>query len=126
MLRILVVDDSELWREQVRNALDAVERPEIAEILTATDGYDAIRLLQSDPGKVDAVILDLEMPQMDGITFLDELSAKQLDVPVIVYSAMTNEQQGIDAILKGAKAAIPKQKMTTEILADALQTLLAG
>ena len=52
---------------------------------TATDGIDGLE--QVEAGKIDLVILDLQMPRMDGRTFLREIRARGYDMPVLILSA---------------------------------------
>lgn len=81
--RILVVDDSRVQREF---AVDLCVRLGATDIYQAEDGYQAIALLQQHP-LIEVVILDLEMPGMDGVQVLHELVRLGMDPAVIVASA---------------------------------------
>lgn len=92
-IRVLVVDDSAVVRKLVSDALKA--DPEIEVVGTAIDPYmarDKIQLLNPD-----VITLDLEMPRMDGMTFL-KILMEQHPVPVIIMSSLT--QRGSEAALE--------------------------
>src|ERR1700751_2438975 len=79
-IRVLVVDDSSVMRSQLRGALGASPQIEVAG--TAQDGRDALEAIgRLDP---DLVLLDLEMPQMNGLEVLAELRARRMRAKVIV------------------------------------------
>jgi EAL domain-containing protein (putative c-di-GMP-specific phosphodiesterase class I)/FixJ family two-component response regulator len=81
--RILVVDDSQVQREF---AVDLCSRLGAAEIYQAEDGLQAIAMLHKIP-HIDVVILDLEMPGLDGVQVLHEMVRLGIDPAVIVASA---------------------------------------
>ncbi|MCX6125895.1 MAG: response regulator, partial [Proteobacteria bacterium] len=67
-MRVMIVDDSVVFRSQIKNALDG--NPEIEVVATAAHGRIAIEKLHQM--KVDLVVLDMEMPEMDGMATLAE------------------------------------------------------
>ena len=81
--RILLIDDSALQREF---AAELCQRMGIEQILHAADGFEAINLLRDD-ANIEAIILDLEMPGMDGVQVLHELARLQLNPAVVVASS---------------------------------------
>jgi two-component system, chemotaxis family, protein-glutamate methylesterase/glutaminase len=88
-IRVLVVDDSAVVRKLVSDALSA--DPEIEVVGTAVDPYAARdKIQQLNP---DVITLDLEMPRMDGLTFL-KIVMEQRPLPVIIMSSLT--QRGSD------------------------------
>jgi two-component system chemotaxis response regulator CheB len=95
-IRVLVVDDSAVVRKLVSDALKL--DPEIEVVGTAVDPYvarDKIKEL-----KPDVLTLDLEMPRMDGLTFLKIVMA-QRPLPVIIMSSLT--QRGSDVALEALR-----------------------
>jgi two-component system chemotaxis response regulator CheB len=91
-IRVLIVDDSALMRDMLSNLLS--KDPEIQVAGTARDPYEARELIrQLNP---DVVTLDVEMPNMNGIAFLERLM-KLRPIPVIMVSTMT--QKGADVTL---------------------------
>lgn len=96
-LRVLVVDDSAHTRRSIADVLEGTA--EIDVVGKAADGEEALRLVSSL--KPDAITLDLEMPKMDGFTFLRILMVKQ-PTPVIVVSSYANKENVFKALEFGA------------------------
>lgn len=80
---VLVVDDSELQRQFIAELCCEMG---IADILHAVDGFDAITQLKNNP-QIEAIILDLEMPGMDGVQVLHELARLNVALPVVLASS---------------------------------------
>lgn len=92
-IRVLVVDDSVVVRRLVSTIIDADPELEVAGI--AQDGKVALeRIRQLEP---DIVTLDVEMPVLDGLGVLAELRTSHPDLPVVMFSTLTN--RGADATL---------------------------
>jgi two-component system chemotaxis response regulator CheB len=103
--RVLIVDDSAVVRTMLAGAMEAEEDLQV--VGTAADPFIARDLiLQHAP---DVVTLDLEMPRMDGLTFLRRLMTHH-PLPVIVVSSLTRagSEASIDALRAGAIDVIPK------------------
>lgn len=93
MIRVLVVDDSALMRQLLSEILDAA--PDIAVVGTAQDPYVAReRIKELNP---DVLTLDVEMPRMDGLTFLRNLMRLR-PMPVVMVSSLT--AQGAEVTLQ--------------------------
>ena len=109
-IRVLVVDDS----ASVRQTLVAIlaEAPDIEVLGTAADPYAAARRIQED--MPDVIILDLEMPRMDGLTFLRKIMA-QKPIPVIICSTLTEQGSHMlfEVLEAGAVDVIPKPRVDT-------------
>jgi len=106
-IRVLIVDDSALMRKLLSTLLAA--DPEIDVVGTASDPYDARDKIKAlNP---DILTLDVEMPQMDGLTFLRKIMALR-PMPVVMFSSLT--QAGAEATLEaleiGAVDFIAKPK----------------
>ncbi len=105
VVRVLVVDDSALVR---RILSDALSRHDDIEVVgTATDPYVAReRIVQLRP---DVITLDIEMPRMDGLSFLSKLM-KHFPIPVVVVSSLTpqNSETALRALALGAVEVIAK------------------
>jgi two-component system chemotaxis response regulator CheB len=102
-LRVLVVDDSAYNRKNIADILDGHD--DIQVVAKAGDGDEALRL--ASQLKPDAITLDLEMPKMDGFTFLRILMAKQ-PTPVIVVSSYSNKDNVFKALELGALDFVAK------------------
>jgi DNA-binding NtrC family response regulator len=103
MTLVLVVDDVAPLAEQYAYDL---KRMGGYEVVTAADGRRALELLAG--AQVDCVILDLEMPGMDGLEVLRTLERKGSMVPVIVYTGTGSYDRCIEAIRLGAYGFIDK------------------
>ena len=104
--RVMLVDDSATVRGLMRNWLSS--EPELEVIASCSNGLAAIQgLKKHDP---EVMILDIEMPVMDGITALPEILKASPDVKVIVASTLTtrNAKVSMDALSKGASDYIAK------------------
>lgn len=104
-IRTLVVDDSAIVRRVLSSILDAA--PGIEVVGTAPDPYIARdRILSLKP---DVVTLDIEMPRMDGLTFLDRIM-RHHPLPVIVISslAQSSTTAAIEALSRGAVDVVAK------------------
>jgi len=109
-IRVLVVDDSATVRQTMREILES--DPGIEVMATASDPYVAVeRIKQEVP---DVITLDVEMPRMDGITFLERLMA-QHPIPVVICSTLTEKgsETALAALEKGAVEIITKPKVGT-------------
>lgn len=105
-LRVLVVDDSVVVRRLVSDALNA--DPELEVCGTASNGKLALDLmLQVAP---DAVTLDVEMPELDGLSTLRELRKKWPRLPVVMLSALTEKGASVtlDCLSAGASGYVTK------------------
>lgn len=110
-VRVLIVDDSASVRQTLKSVLES--DPDIEVIATAPDPYvAAARIAEQVP---DVITLDVEMPRMDGLTFLEKLMA-QHPIPVVICSSLTDagSQSGLAALEKGAVEIITKPKMGTK------------
>ena len=107
-LRVLVVDDSAANRRNIAEILEGSD--EIDVIGKAADGEEALRIALAV--KPDVITLDLEMPKMDGFTFLRILMAKQ-PVPVIVVSTYSHKENVFRALELGALDFVAKPMGTT-------------
>ena len=103
--RVLIVDDSAIVRTILSNALKS--EPDIEVVGLAADPFVARDLIAAQ--KPDIVTLDLEMPRMDGLTFLRQLMAHQ-PLPVVIVSAATQSGSAasIEALAAGAIDVIAK------------------
>ncbi|HKM92641.1 MAG TPA: chemotaxis response regulator protein-glutamate methylesterase [Prolixibacteraceae bacterium] len=116
-IKVLVVDDSVIFRRVLANAVES--DIELDLIGTAHDAFQAIDIIEKNIP--DVITLDIEMPQMDGLTFLEKLM-KQHPIPVIIVSSLTkgNKEICLDAMYKGAIDIIhkPEKLKSNENLFD--------
>jgi two-component system, NtrC family, nitrogen regulation response regulator NtrX len=105
MTSVLIVDDVAPMAEQYAYDLQRIGG---YETLIATGGAEALELLGREP--VDCIILDLEMPGMDGFGVLRALREREIDVPVIVYTGTGSYDRCIQAIRHGAYSFVDKEE----------------
>lgn len=105
-MNILIVDDSIVFRSQIKKALEGISGMDV--VGTVSNGKLAIEKLQQLP--VDLVILDQQMPEMDGLQTLKEMKKRELKPKVIMYSSLTTtgSQLTLDALANGAHDFITK------------------
>ena len=102
-IRVLVIDDSAFSRQAITRMLEASPLVEVVGV--ARDGEEALRkTLELEP---DLITVDLEMPKMDGFTFLRIVMSKR-PTPVIVISGRTGEDDVFKALELGAVDFIAK------------------
>ena len=113
---ILIVDDS----KTVRNLLAFIMKKEGFKVTAAEDGLDGLEKLYSEP-KIDLIVSDINMPRMDGITFIRTVREQEAyrDIPIVVLSTEGEEKDiqvglSIGANLYMVKPAQP-EKMVKNI-----------
>jgi two-component system chemotaxis response regulator CheB len=107
-IKVLIVDDSAVVRQVLTDVLES--DPEIIVIATAPDPFVAAeRIAREVP---DVITLDVEMPRMDGITFLEKLMA-QHPIPVVMCSSLTDAGcvTAMRALELGAVAVLAKPQL---------------
>lgn len=109
-MKILVVDDERLIRNVIREYLEN----EKYEVFEAENGFDALRVLETN--RVDLIILDIMMPRMDGFETLKEIR-KTKDTPVIMLSAMKEEEDKLSSFNLGVDDYITKPFSPKELVA---------
>jgi two-component system chemotaxis response regulator CheB len=108
-IRVLVVDDSDLVREMIREILSF--EPGIKVIGEAGDGARAIAMVKEL--KPDIVTMDIEMPVMGGLEAIERIIA-ECPTPILVVTAVTGVRTAFAAVSKGALDVIEKPDITTE------------
>ena len=103
--RVLIVDDSFLMRRVIRNIVEG--DPTLAVVGEAADGLEALDLVKSE--NPDLILLDIEMPRMDGVEFLRQ-ARLVTDARVIVISsvAQLGSPEAMEALALGASDILPK------------------
>src|SRR6201993_557440 len=103
----LIVDDSSVMRKIVERALRQAGIS-LGEVFEASSGVEALKLLGRR--RVDLILSDINMPNMDGLEFLRQLRAQNLapDVPVVMITTESSEEHVKQAILAGARGYIRK------------------
>jgi two-component system nitrogen regulation response regulator NtrX len=113
MTLILVVDDVAPMAEQYAYDLERVGG---YQTVVVADGRAALEALVTHA--VDCMLLDLEMPRMDGFEVLRELSAQDLRVPVVVYTGTGNYERCVQAVKLGAAGFIDKAEPVERVVQE--------
>jgi diguanylate cyclase (GGDEF)-like protein len=108
--KILVVDDEESMRELIVSLLS----PRGHQCVTANNGLEALDKIMET--KFDAIITDIVMPEMDGITLTKELSKHYQNLPVMVMTGFTEDYSAETAVASGAREFITKPFSISEFL----------
>lgn len=118
MYKILLVDDAGFMRKMVQTYLSKSGYDNFVE---AEDGLQAVAAYEEE--KPDLVIMDITMPNMDGIEALREIKAKDSNAKVIMCSAMGQEPMVMEAIKIGAMDFIVKPFKQDRIIQTVSQIL---
>ena len=119
-LKILVIDDHRLFREGLQSLL---QRRNIEVVAAVGDGYEGIRLAKElSP---DIILLDMRMPIIDGISVLIQLNKLELNLPIVMLTTSSNEQDLLDALKNGASGYLLKD-MEPDALVTALRDINEG
>jgi two-component system chemotaxis response regulator CheB len=121
-IKLLIVDDSVVVRKIISREI--AKFPEIEIVGTAPDPYVARDLIvERDP---DVLSLDIEMPRMDGITFLEKL-ARYHPMPVVIFSSLTpvNSETALRALELGAVEVMQKPWLNDSFTLQEMMILLA-
>ncbi|MDR4504838.1 MAG: response regulator [Candidatus Scalindua sp.] len=100
--KILIVDDEEGYRKVLSNSLSDIGY----ETTVATCGLEALQAIKRE--NYTAIVLDMEMPGMDGIELLEQIQKAHHPSNIIIITAYTCEDLAMRAIGKGAKKVIRK------------------
>ncbi|MFC4637580.1 response regulator [Deinococcus hohokamensis] len=123
--RILLVDDNP---HDVELALDAFEQAgHQHQVTVASGGHEAVALLrQPEPELPDLILLDLKMPQMDGLAVLDEIRAHDATrrIPVVMLTT-SGESRDVQASYEHGASAYVVKPLDFRQFADAMQTITA-
>lgn len=112
---ILIIDDSALMRRVLSDIINSDERFESK--VSATNGWEGLELLQNRGKEFDAVLLDINMPKMNGIELLEELKQRKIKATVIIVSTLARKDasETIRALELGAFDFVTKPESYVEV-----------
>jgi len=110
--KILIVDDHEIMREGLRSLID--KEPDMEVAGEASNGAEAVQL--SRELVPDVVIMDVNMPDMDGIEATGNICKQNPKIKVVVLSMYSNKQFLVDMIRAGASAYLLKEQAFKELI----------
>jgi DNA-binding NarL/FixJ family response regulator len=121
MIRVMVADDHHLVRQGIRALLE--KQPGIEVVWEARDGQEALDYcIQIEP---DVLVLDINMPRLNGIEVIQRLSAAALRTRVVILSMYSDESLVKRALQNGALGYLLKKSITEDLLA-AIQAARRG
>ncbi len=118
---ILVVDDNEMNRIMLQRMLTQ----EGATVSLAENGLKAVQAVQGDPHSFDVVMMDVQMPIMDGLTAIQTIRKKLMlnNLPILACSAGVHSQDYFNALASGA-AGFVRKPIERESMLEALESVL--
>jgi two-component system invasion response regulator UvrY len=108
-IRVLICDDHLIVRQGLKQILS--DTPDIQVVAEADNGIDAIRLVraEADAGcPFDVVLMDIAMPQRDGLDILKQLKSEYPRLPVLILSTYPDKQYAVRSIRLGASGFVSK------------------
>ncbi|QEU90109.1 response regulator [Streptomyces kanamyceticus] len=120
-IRVFLLDDHEVVRRGVRDLLDA--EPDISVVGEA--GTSERALVRGPALRPDVAILDIRLPDGDGVTVCRELRSKMPEVVCLMLTSFDDDDALLDAIMAGAAGYVLKQIKGTDLI-DAVRTVASG
>ena len=116
---ILIIDDSALMRRVISDIINSDDRFQVTEV--STNGLEGLGVLQDRGQEFDAVLLDINMPRMNGIEMLSELKKQNIKATVIIVStiAKRDAKETIRALELGAFDFVKKPESYLEVKSNA-------
>jgi two-component system, NarL family, invasion response regulator UvrY len=121
MIRVCVVDDHAVVREGLKRII--AENPGMSVTAEAGDGIEAMRILQSQP--FDVVLLDITMPNKNGLDVLKELHNESPKTPVLVLSMHSEDQYAVRVLRAGASGYLTKESAPAKLV-QAIRKVVRG
>jgi DNA-binding NarL/FixJ family response regulator len=120
-IRILVADDHPMLREGLVTVLST--QPDFDVVGEAADGSEVVRLAETL--LPDVILLDLEMPGMDGVAALEKLRESGSEARTVVFTAYDTDERILGSLRAGARGYLLKGASRTELF-DAIRTVHSG
>lgn len=121
MTKILIVDDHAVVRSGIKEFLTAVDGLDV--VAEAASGAEALTIVREQ--KLDVVLLDLSLPDIDGLELLKRMRYEVPDLPVLVFSVFPEEDYAVHAFDCGASGYLNKAGPPAEI-AQAIHAVASG
>jgi len=121
MIRILIADDHAIVRAGLRQFVaDQADMQIVAEASTGAEAIAAVRA-----GEIDVVLLDISMPDKNGIDTLKTLKHVKPELPVLMLSAYAEDQYAVNLLRAGAAGYLNKEAASTQLV-GAIRTVVRG
>lgn len=118
-MKILLVDDS----KTMRNIQKRVLEPMGATFCEADDGIEALKTIAANPSGFDMILIDWNMPNMDGITLVGRIRETDKKTPLIMVTTEAEKQRIVDAIKAGVNNYVLKPFTPPALAEKVTQTL---
>lgn len=112
MKKVLLVDDHSIVRQGLRNLIELEPDMEVAD--EAASGIEAIKLIRAN--KYDVVVMDISMPDKNGVDTLHDLKHVAPDLPVLILSGYAEEQYALNLMRSGCKGYLSKDADSEEVI----------
>ncbi|HEY1182029.1 MAG TPA: response regulator transcription factor [Rhodocyclaceae bacterium] len=114
-IRVLVCDDHLIVRQGIKQIL--ADADDIEVVCEAANGPDAIRLVREPQAKIDVVLLDIAMPQRDGLDMLKQFKSEFPKLPVLILSTYSDKQYAVFSLKLGAAGYLNKSADSEQMIA---------
>lgn len=121
MIKVCVIDDHAVVREGLKRII--AENPGMAVTAEAGDGNEALKIIQSEP--CDVVLLDITMPNKNGLDVLKEVCAQTPHRPVLVLSMHSEDQYAVRVLRAGAAGYLTKESAPAKLV-QAIRKVVRG
>ena len=111
-IRVILVDDQSLVRSGFRMLIESEDDMEV--VSEASNGLEALDVLRRMP--VDVALMDIRMPQMDGVEATQRITASPLDTKVLILTTFDLDEYVYAALKAGASGFLLKDARPTELL----------
>ena len=121
MKNVLLVDDHDIVRQGLKNLIEL--EPDIRVTGEAASGSEALKLVRAN--KYDIIVLDISMPDKNGVDTMHDLKHVAPDLPVLILSGYAEAQYALNLIRSGCKGYLSKGADSSEII-KAIKTIANG
>ena len=121
MIRIAIVDDHAIVRAGLRQFF--ADQPDFAVVAEAANGRDALDIVRA--GEIDVMVLDISMPEQNGVDTLAAIMARSPDLPVLILSGFPEAHYATTLLRQGASGYLNKDCDPDEIV-KAIRTVVRG
>ena len=122
-INILLVDDRDVIRDGLRVLLSKYPRINITE--EATDGEKAVKLIKDDLNKYDIILMDINLPKINGMEATKQIKAINSKIKIIAFSLHTSAGYIVDMIKAGVSGYVTKGEEASTYL-EAIETVYNG
>lgn len=120
-IRVLIADDQAILADGIKSVLSSCEEIEVVGI--AQDGFQALRLLEET--SPDVVLMDIRMPNMNGVIATQEIKRRHVEVKVVILTTFDDSDYILNAINNGASGYLLKDTSAAALI-DAIKNAYAG